>query len=74
MGNKSNASYMVNNEMELINMNIFLGNEGYALGQDRKELLSKIAQIEEKIRAKVARLNKKNGIVMMMLSPNKGRA
>jgi len=73
MGNKSNAAYMVNNEMELINRNIALGNETYNLEEEHKELLSKIAEVEEKIIDKLAKANKKKGFAMVMLSTKKGR-
>jgi len=74
MGNKKAASYMVNNEMELINTNIVLGNEGYYLNQEHKELLSKIEEAEEKIINKIAKFNNKKGFEMVMLSPKKGRS
>ena len=74
MGNKKAASYMVNNEMELINTNIVLGNEGYYLNQEHKELLSKIEEAEEKIINKIAKFNNKKGFEMVMLSPKRGRS
>lgn len=73
MGNKKATSYMVNNEMELINTNIALGNEGYYLDQDHKMLLDKIEEVEEKIINKIAKFNNKKGFEMVMLSPKKGR-
>ena len=72
MGNKKAASYMVNNEMELINTNIVLGNEGYYLSKEHKELLSKIEEAEEKIINKIAKFNNKKGFEMVMLSPKRG--
>ena len=74
MGNKKAASYMVNNEMELINTNIVLGNEGYYLSEEHTKLLNKIDAAEEKIINKIAKFNNKKGFEMDMLSPKKGRS
>jgi len=74
MGNKKAASYMVNNEMELINRNIVLGNESYQIEEEHIELLRKIADAEGKIMDKVAKANKKKGFSMVMLSAKKGRS
>ena len=73
MGNKKSTIYMVNNELELIYTNIALGNESYHLEGEHRELVKKIAQIEENIIDRIAKANKTNGFVMVMLTPKKER-
>ena len=73
MGNKKETVYRVNNDMELIVMNIALGNESYRLEKEHRELVNKIIEVEEKIINKIARANSRKGFVMVMLSPKKER-
>jgi len=73
MGYKNNTVYMVNNEMELINTNIALGNESYYLEEEHRDLIRKIAEVEEKIIDKIAKANKRNGFEMVMQSSKKER-
>lgn len=73
MGNKKETVYRVNNEMELIVMNIALGNESYQLEKENRELINKIIEVEEKIISKIARANNRKGFAMVMVSPKKER-
>lgn len=74
MRNKKTTVYLVNNEMELINTNIALGNESYHLEEENRELIKKIKKVEENIIDKIAKANKRKGFVMVMLSSKKERS